>query len=103
MLRAKRNCSRSVRYAQCTGSCVRQTDIREHGSVGTVSTGVLTGSAFQLLGVVVDRGGGGVVTGTSSPKGCVVPMADVYNAFRSNDHLERHPPLYQPSISNGPT
>lgn len=24
-----------------------------HGSVGTVSTGVLTGSAFQLLGVVV--------------------------------------------------
>lgn len=31
----------------------RQTDIRGHGSVGTVSTGVLTGSAFQLLGVVV--------------------------------------------------
>lgn len=55
----------------------RQTDIRGHGSVGTVSTGVLTGSAFQLLGVVVGRGGGSVVTGTSSPEDCVAPMAGV--------------------------
>ena len=79
----------------------RQTDIRGHGSVGTVSTGVLTGSAFQLLGVVVGRGGGSVVTGTSSPEDCAAPMAGVYNVFfffRSNEYLLER----QPSIFNRP-
>ena len=77
----------------------RQTDIRGHGSVGTVSTGVLTGSAFQLLGVVVGRGGGSVVTGTSSPEDCVAPMAGVYNVFRSNEYLlERRPSIFSTAL-----
>lgn len=73
----------------------RQTDIRGHGSVGTVSTGVLTGSAFQLLGVVV----AGVAWSPGRVHLRTVPLGIyiyIFNVFRSNETFSR----YKKSLQN---